>query len=75
MSEWKEIYLTDAYTIDSGLSKPACDFGSGFPFLSFKNVFNNSFVPEKLSKLVESNEKERLTCSIKRGDIFFNKNK
>jgi type I restriction enzyme S subunit len=70
MSEWKEIYLTDAYTIDSGLSKPACDFGSGFPFLSFKNVFNNSFVPEKLSELVESNEKERLTCSIKRGDIF-----
>jgi type I restriction enzyme S subunit len=38
--------------------------------LSFKNVFDNFFVPEKLSELVESNEKERSNCSIKRGDIF-----
>lgn len=70
MSEWKEFFLNDVYTISSGLSKPAEDFGSGFPFLSFKEVFNNFFVPKKLSELVESSEKERLTCSIKRGDVF-----
>jgi type I restriction enzyme S subunit len=66
MSEWKEYYLNDVYSISSGLSKPAEDFGSGFPFLSFKEVFNNFFIPEKLSELVESTEKERLQCSIKR---------
>ena len=70
MSEWKEFFLNDVYTISSGLSKPAEDFGSGFPFLSFKEVFNNFFVPKNLSELVESSEKERLTCSIKRGDVF-----
>lgn len=70
MSEWKEFFLNDVYTISSGLSKPAEDFGSGFPFLSFKEVFNNFFVPKNLSELVESSEKERLTCSIKIGDVF-----
>lgn len=70
MSDWKEYYLNDVYSISSGLSKPAEDFGSGFPFLSFKEVFNNFFIPEKLSELVESTEKERLQCSIKKGDVF-----
>ena len=70
MSEWKEVYLNDVYEISSGLSKPAEDFGTGFPFLTFKEVFNNFFIPDKLSELVESNEKERFTCSIKRGDVF-----
>ena len=70
MSDWKEFFLNDVYTISSGLSKPAEDFGSGFPFLSFKEVFNNFFVSKNLSELVESSEKERLSCSIKRGDVF-----
>lgn len=70
MSEWKEVHLVDLYEISSGLSKPASSFGSGYPFLSFKEVFNNYFIPETLSSLVESSEKERFKCSIKRGDIF-----
>ena len=70
MSEWKEFYLNDVYTISSGLSKPAESFGLGFPFLSFKEVFNNFFVPENLSELVESTDKERLQSSIKKGDVF-----
>ncbi|MFM6400822.1 MAG: hypothetical protein ACKPFF_29445, partial [Planktothrix sp.] len=41
-----------------------------FPFLSFKDVFNNFFIPEKLSELVESTDKERESFSIKRGDVF-----
>lgn len=70
MSEWKEVYLNEAYSICSGISKPAKDFGSGFPFLSFKDVFNNFFVPKNLSELVESTDKERANFSIKRGDVF-----
>ena len=70
MSDWQEVYLKDVYDIGSGLSKPAEDFGSGFPFLSFKEVFNNFFVPKQLSELVQATEKERLQCSIKRGDVF-----
>ena len=70
MSDWQEVYLKDVYDIGSGLSKPAEDFGSGFPFLSFKEVFNNFFVPKQLSELVQATEKEKLQCSIKRGDVF-----
>ena len=68
--DWKLVSLTDIYNIRSGLSKPAKDFGTGFPFLSFKDVFHNTFVPDKLTELVQTNERERDSCSIKRGDVF-----
>lgn len=69
-SKWKTAKLTDHYEIRSGLSKPAKDFGSGYPFLTFKDVFYNYFTPEKLGDLVESTEKDRLGCSVLRGDVF-----
>ncbi|MEZ9176514.1 restriction endonuclease subunit S [Vibrio kanaloae] len=69
-SEWKKAKLTDHYDIRSGLSKPAKDFGSGYPFLTFKNVFYNYFVPSELTELVQSTEKEREGCSVQRGDVF-----
>ncbi len=67
---WKEVKLADYYTISSGLSKSADQFGSGFPFLSFKNVFWNFFLPEELTELVNTSDKERITCSVKKGDVF-----
>ncbi|CAA0096393.1 Type-1 restriction enzyme EcoKI specificity protein [BD1-7 clade bacterium] len=70
MSSWPEVALTDIYEISSGLSKPADSFGSGFPFLSFKEVFGNYFLPNELGQLVESTDKERQKGSIKRGDVF-----
>lgn len=69
-NEWNEAPLIDLYDVSSGLSKPAKDFGTGSPFLSFKDVFNNFFVPEKLTQLVLSSEQEQEKCSIKRGDVF-----
>ena len=69
-SEWQELSLIEVYGIRSGLSKPATDFGSGFPFLSFKDVFYNFFVPSELSERVQSSDKERIGCSVKRGDVF-----
>lgn len=69
-SEWQEVALTDVYEISSGLSKPAKDFGSGYPFLAFRDVFYNVFVPAELTQLVQSNEKEQAKCSIRRGDVF-----
>lgn len=69
-SECKEYSLTELYTVRSGLSKPAKYFGKGYPFLSFKDVFYNYFLPSDLTQLVRSNDKERHNCSIKRGDVF-----
>lgn len=70
MSEWKEYSFKKIYDFSSGLSKAASEFGSGYPFLSFKEVFNNFFLPENLPNLVNSTNKERESCSIKRGDVF-----
>lgn len=69
-ADWQKFALTDLYDISSGLSKPAEAFGSGYPFVSFKDVFGNYFLPRSLSQLVESTEKERHSCSVKRGDVF-----
>ncbi|HIH9549552.1 restriction endonuclease subunit S [Klebsiella quasipneumoniae] len=56
--------------ISSGLSKPAKDFGTGYPFLSFKDIFYNYFLPDSLTQLVQSTDKERASCSVRRGDVF-----
>lgn len=69
-NDWKTARLLDMYDVRSGLSKPAKDFGSGYPFLTFKDVFYNYFTPDILGDLVESNDKERDGCSVKRGDVF-----
>ncbi|WP_161230845.1 restriction endonuclease subunit S [Clostridium beijerinckii] len=66
----KKFKLGEIYDIYSGLSKSRGEFGRGYPFLTFKEVFNNYFMPDNLENLVNSTEKERERCSIKRGDIF-----
>ncbi len=67
---WEEIPLSELFDFGSGLSKPKADFGSGFGFLSFKDVFYNYFVPDQLGQLVNSTEREQKTCSVRRGDVF-----
>jgi len=70
MEEWKEYKLGDIYEVHNGLSKGGKFFGSGYPFLSFSTIFNNWFIPNELSNLVQSNEKEQESYSIKEGDVF-----
>ncbi|MEI2397029.1 restriction endonuclease subunit S [Paenibacillus phytohabitans] len=69
-SEFKKYKIGELYDSSSGLSKGRSDFGFGFPFLTFKEVFNNYFVPDKLINLANTTERERNHCSIKNGDIF-----
>ncbi|WMX17129.1 restriction endonuclease subunit S [Aureispira sp. CCB-E] len=70
MANWKTISLGEYFDFSSGLSKSADQFGSGYPFLSFKEVFRNYFVPESLVSLVNTTKKEREKCSVRKGDIF-----
>ena len=70
MSEWKKMKLGELYEVHNGLSKGRQFFSKGFPFLTFSNVFNNWFLPEKLDSLVQTTEKEREVCSIKAADVF-----
>src|SRR5574344_1540657 len=70
MSEWQKIKLSELYDVHNGLSKGRQFFGTGYPFLTFSNVFNNWFLPEHLESLVQTTDKERKTCSILAGDVF-----
>ena len=69
-TEWKEYKLDEVYEVSNGLSKKREEFGFGYEFLTFTDVFNNYFVPQTLDNLVNSSEMERVKCSIKRGDVF-----
>jgi len=68
--EWDVYSLSELYEFGSGLSKSKNDFGFGYPFLSYKNIFDNFFVPEHLGSLANTTKKERMNCSVKRGDVF-----
>ncbi len=70
MSEWPVYRLDQVYTFSSGLSKKREEFGFGYPFLTFKDVFNNYFVPKELTNLANTTEKEQERCSIQKGDVF-----
>ena len=69
-TDWTTLRLNEVYDYSSGLSKPRDEFGFGFQFLTFKDVLDNYFTPKTLSALVNSTDKERATCSVKRGDVF-----
>ena len=67
---WKEVKLGELYTAYNGLSKSKKFFGTGDPFLSFSTVFNNYFLPRKLTEYVQSTIQEQQNYSICRGDVF-----
>ena len=69
-SEWPAVPLHQLYDFRSGLSKPRSEFGFGSGFLTFKDVFDNFFVPDQLAALVNSTESDQQSCSIQRGDVF-----
>ncbi|HHA9975937.1 TPA: restriction endonuclease subunit S [Staphylococcus aureus] len=68
--EFETFNLTDLYTISSGLSKNRKYFGTGTPFLTFKDVFDNLILPNEFSGKVITEEKEREKYSVKKGDLF-----
>lgn len=67
---WEKVKLKELYEVHNGLSKASKFFGTGFPFLSFSTVFNNYFIPDEITDLVQSTEKEQKNYSIKCGDVF-----
>lgn len=67
---WKTYKFSELYETASGLSKSRDQFGFGYPFVTFKNVFYNYFLPDQLGDLANTNEKEQSKGSVKRGDVF-----
>lgn len=67
---WSSYNLDEVYEFSSGLSKSRKEFGFGYPFVTFRDVFYNYFLPEELIELANTSDKERERCSVKRGDVF-----
>ena len=67
---WKTYKFEQLFDISSGLSKSRDQFGFGYPFVTFKDVFYNWFLPEKLGDLANTNEKEQSKGEVRKGDII-----
>ena len=67
---WEKVKLGELYEVHNGLSKAGKFFGEGYPFLTFSTVFNNYFIPNQITDLVQSTKKEQDSYSIRRGDVF-----
>ena len=70
MEERKEYRIGELYNVQNGLSKGGEFFGTGYPFVSFKTVFNNYFLPVSILDLAETSVVDRIKYSVKRGDIL-----
>lgn len=46
-------------------------FGSGYPFISYSDVYKNDTLPLDTDGLLESNSKDRQLYSVQAGDVFF----
>jgi len=70
-AHWQIKKLRHLGLCQNGLSKSGDFFGSGFPFVSYGDVYKNIELPKNASGLVESSNEERENCSVLKGDVFF----
>ncbi len=70
MSKLKKYAFSELYDIASGISTTKTQAGHGSPFVSFRTVFNNIFLPDELTDLMDTNTREQEIYSIKKGDIL-----
>lgn len=58
-------------TTQNGISAGADYFGSGFPFISYSDVYNNREIPKKVNGLARASKQDRIQYSIEKGDVLF----
>lgn len=68
---WRVLQLRYVGKCQNGISKSGEFFGTGFPFVSYSDVYKNYELPVTTSGLIESSESERKNYSVQKGDIFF----
>ena len=68
---WEINNLRYLGSFQNGISKDGDSFGSGFPFVSYGDVYNNFILPTAVEGLVESNINERRLYSVQAGDVLF----
>lgn len=68
---WEVKSLRYIGNCQNGVSQGADYFGSGFPFVSYGNVYSNLVLPQQVEGLAKSTESDRANFSVKKGDVFF----
>ncbi len=68
---WKIRRLRYLGYCQNGINIGAEKFGTGYPFVSYGDVYNNSALPVVGSGLVESSDADRTRYSVETGDVFF----
>lgn len=75
MSKLTKYKFSDLYEMSSGISSSKAQSGHGSPFVSFSTVFNNYFLPEELSDLMNTSIKEQEIYSVKKRRCIYYENK
>ena len=70
-SHWDIKKLRYLGTLQNGISQSAEYFGSGHPFISYGDVYNNLVIPKSGSGLANSTFEDQINYSVEEGDIFF----
>ena len=69
--EWKEVKLGEIGKMYNGLSgKKAADFGAGYPFITYKMVFDSGVIDMSKVSYVEIRPGKKQN-KVREGDIFF----
>lgn len=58
-------------TTQNGISAGGEYFGSGYPFVSYGDVYKNRVLPMKVESLAQSTLSDQESFSVQEGDIFF----
>lgn len=67
---WKIVRLRFLGNAQNGISKNGDYFGSGYPFITYGDVYNSSTF-QNASGLALSSKEDQKLYSVKKGDIFF----
>lgn len=68
---WSIMKLRAIGSTINGVSHDSTYFGSGFPFVSYSDVYKNSSLPSEVCGLAKSTKLEQAMFSVEEGDVFF----
>ena len=70
-AHWEVKPLRHLGECQNGINIGADAFGSGFPFVSYGDVYRNELLPTNPTGLVQSSVEDHERYSIKKGDVLF----
>lgn len=69
--EWDVKRLRFLGSLQNGISKSSDEFGFGYPFVSYGDVYKNIELPKEVKGLVNSSIQDRKIYSVEEGDVLF----